>query len=123
MTSAFDADFEAADALLAEAFGVRVSIIRRGFVTPNVLAEVVSRDEEIDEPEGTPQVAADARDYIIARTAYRIDGEEVEPQPGDVIRETIRGESYDFTLLPTGNRPVKEWADANGNRWLIHAKR
>lgn len=119
----FDTDFEAADDAFAEAFGTTVTIERSGAApTEEVTAEVVLRDYEVENDAGMPELVQ-FRDYLIAVADYQVAGVAVEPQRGDLLRQTIAGQACEFTLLPAGKRPAAEWADAGHSRWLIHTKK
>lgn len=120
----FDTDFEAADDLLTEAFGVAVEVERSGSPpTDELTAEVIVRDYEVTSEEtGLPETIQ-FRDYLFARAEYVVAGEAVEPQRGDVIRQTIAGVRCEFTVCPIDKRPAAEWADAGGSRWLVHTKK
>lgn len=122
MPGPFDTDFLAADDLFTEAFGTAVEIERSGSAPESATAEVVLRDYEVENESGMPEQVT-FRDYLFARDQYAIAGVAVEPQRGDVIRETLSGEECEFTVLPAGKRPPAEWADESGSRWLVHTKR
>lgn len=122
MPSAFDADFEAADDLFAEAFGVSVVIRRSDSDSGTVTAEVVIRDYTVFDQDGLHTVAQ-YRDYLIAASDYDFGSGAATPRPGDRISETIGSVACTFELMPIGTRPAGEWADVNGTRWLVHTKK
>lgn len=113
--SVFDADFAAADGLLAEAFGEQATYLVGNSTIP-VTAEVVMRDYQVDDADGI-LTTVQSRDYLIDAAALGID-----PKPGHRIQQTIAGKVHTFELLPLGKRPAAEWADPNKTRWLIHTK-
>ncbi|MGC4004693.1 MAG: hypothetical protein QM811_16865 [Pirellulales bacterium] len=46
----------------------------------------------------------DTRDYFVPAAELLIDGQPIEPQPGDAIEETLRGRIQRFELIPNGGR-------------------
>ena len=120
MSSFIDRAFAVADVLFEEAFGITVVLVRRKVESQPVTAQVVMRNYDVL-TEGVPTVVH-ARDYLIARAAYDFGNGPTDPQAGDRIKEVIHGQDRCFELLPLGTRPAAEWADANGQNWLIHTK-
>lgn len=122
MPSSFDADFAAADALMAEVFGVPVGIRRMGNDPTTVTAEVTVTDYEVpNEQTGLTEIIQ-FRDYLIPVADYQVGGIVVEPRDGDRLLESIGGADCEFVVVPVGKRPAAEWHDLARNRWLIHTK-
>jgi hypothetical protein len=123
MPSPFDTDFAHADALFAEAFGVSVQIVREANPPTPATAEVVLREQRIDQAAEEPPDALHDREYLIAVTDYKVADVAVKPRNGDRIHETINGTLYKFEVLPDDRREGAEWADPAGTRWLIRTKK
>lgn len=116
----FDTDFAAADDLLAEAFGGTVTYAR-GSDTVNVTAEVVLADYGVTGPIGG-RIQVQPRDYLITAADLVLNSAQITPRSGDKIRETILGIVEEFQVMPLGDRPCHEDADAGKTKWLVHTK-
>lgn len=122
MPSPFDTDFDAADALFAEVFGVSVSLQREGSSAATITAEPVMFDHEREEFDAGPTKYR-SRHYLIAAADYTVSGTAVDPVRSDKITETINGASCVFEIHPWGDRPEFEWANPTGTMLLVHAIR
>jgi hypothetical protein len=119
--SNFDADFAAADSMLAEAFGEQVTYLAGANVI-SLTAEVVQRDYQVDDAEGF-LTTVQANDFLIATAPLKdAAGQKIDPKAGHRIHRTIAGQVHAFEVVPLGKRPVAEWADGSGNRLVIHTK-
>lgn len=107
--------------LIDELFGVTVTLTRNTVTTTGVTATADTVDYNVYDDNGF-QTIATCRDYTIRTAAYAFAGTAVEPRRGDVIAETINGETQRFEVLPLGNKPAA-YLLAGGMRWLIHTKR
>ena len=117
---AFDTDFALADDLFAEAFGVPVTYAR-GSDTVSITAEVVLASYEATGPTGG-QTRAQPRGYLVTVADLILSGSSITPRSGDKIRETILGIVEEFEVMPLGDRPCHEDADAGRTKWLVHTK-
>jgi hypothetical protein len=119
--SNFDADFAVADSMLAEAFG-EDAVYLAGASAISLTAEAVQRDYQVEDVEGF-LTTIQATDYLVDAGALKnAAGQKVEPKAGHRIRRTVAGQVHVFEVVPLGKRPVVEWADAAGNRLVIHTK-
>lgn len=121
--AAFDDDFDAADDLLAEAFGGSITLRRGGSTTTGVSAQVIITDHDAIDDQSGMTVSVQSRDFLIRVEAYAFGGTAVEPRAGDVIVETVNGVECQFELMPIGRRPAFEWAAADGRRWIVRTKK
>ncbi len=113
--SSVDADFAAADAMFAEAFGVLVTYLR-GVDETVLTAEVQLHDYEISSQGGTVTVVR-SRDYLLSASDLGL-----TPRVGDQIKETIGGVVKLFEVMPIGDRPCFEEADPSQRKLLVHTK-
>jgi hypothetical protein len=118
---AFDTDFDAVDAMFAEAFGGTVSIHRGASSTTGVTAEAVSREYDVDDTDGIV-TTIHGRDFVIDVASYTIAAAVVQPRSGDIIKETIGGVVHVFEVTPVTGRPCAEWVGNQKAQWLIHTK-
>lgn len=118
--SAFDSDFEYAEAMFDEVFGVSVTLVR-GAAEAIITATPSMRDYLVEDADGIV-TTIHSRDYAIDADPI-VAGVEIVPRPGDQIKETIRGVVNVFEVMGIGTRPAVEWADTNGTRLLVHTKR
>jgi len=102
-------------------FGITVTI-SRGSVSVSATAIVEEKVDENDKSTPRP-TSIRPRIYIVAKADYTVGGSAVTPQRGDVITETVNGESQDFEVLPFGDLPAYEPEDADGVRWRVRTKR
>lgn len=66
-------------------------------------------------------LAIDRRDYLIAASDYQIDGEPVEPQPGDMLEETLRGKIVRFEVIEDRGRSWR-FSDPAHTEYRIHTQ-
>lgn len=121
MSSAFDADFAAANDLLAEAFGGEVTLVRGSTETSGVTAQMFINKYEGENDEGLTETIQ-VNDFVLDRSDYAFGSGEVEPRCGDRIKLTIDSVEHTFEVLPIPNGKTHEWADASGDEWLIHTR-
>lgn len=106
---------------VSSAAGVAVSY-RRGNLTPAVLTAIPSRRPyEVVHMDGTVS-QAQARDYILASAILVIEGQQVEPAPGDKIDETINGDLTTFEVMAVGAEKCFDYSDAAKTMIRIHTK-
>ena len=113
--SSVDADFAAADAMFAEAFGVSVTYVR-GASETELTAEVQLYDQRKSGPDGA-ETSSQVRGYTMTATDLGL-----TPRPGDQIKETIGGIVKLFEVLPIDDGRCFKWVDAGERRLLVHTK-
>ncbi len=113
--SSVDADFAAADAVFAEAFGVSVTYVR-GESETVLTAEVDLYDQRKSGPDGA-EIISQVRGYTITAADLSL-----TPRPGDQIKETIGGVVKLFEVLPIDQRRCFKWVDAGEQRLLVHTR-
>ncbi len=113
--SSVDADFAAADAMFAEAFGVSVTYVRGASETP-LTAEVELYDQRTSGPDGA-EITSQVRSYTITAADLAL-----TPRSGDQIKETIGGVVKIFEVLPIDQGRCFKWVDGGERRMLVHTK-
>ena len=66
-------------------------------------------------------VEIDTRDYLIAAADLNIDDQPIEPQPGDVLEETLRGKLLRFEVIPDRGRSWS-FSDPAQTEYRIHTQ-
>ena len=117
----FDADFAAANDLLAEAFGGEVSLVRGSATTEGVIGQLLLNTYSGENNEGIT-ITVQMTDFVIARKDYQFGEGPAEPRKGDRITKQIAGVENTFEVLPAPDGRAAEWADPEGDEWLIHTK-
>lgn len=119
MTSAFATRFsESARPQLDDRFGDSVTLSRSGASTTGVVARCVSRGAKIETSDGIGIANVD-REWLVIKTAYVINGSEVEPAPGDRLT-TSDGAVWE--VMRQRGVPEKEEYAAR-LEWLVRTKR
>jgi hypothetical protein len=62
------------------------------------------------------------RDFLVAAADLVLGGNEIEPQAGDKIRETVDGTTYVYEVMAPKGEPVWRWADGCRVLRRIHSK-
>ena len=112
---------EAVSPMLEEVFGETggVTLSRGKFViTTSVAASWIGQDDEVVGAEGMTTGVID-RTWLIAKTAYVINGTVTEPRAGDKLTD---GDGVAWEVLPIVNR-VAAVSYAAGLEWAIRTKR
>jgi hypothetical protein len=117
----FDADFAAANDLLAEAFGGEVSLVRGYAERPGVTAQVFIQEYQ-GGGEDDMVTTLVFTDFLIDMDDYDFGDGPVEPRRGDRIKRTVGGTTHTYEVLPTPSGRVCEWGDTSGDEWRIHTK-
>lgn len=102
--------------------GGRSVLYRRGnhvaelTATPQQYAATVVQDGQ--------DIEIDAYAWTVTATDLLLNGEQVEPQEGDVIEERLNGKTVKWHVMPLGdNEQSWKWLDSSGVLLLIHTKR
>jgi len=111
---AFAEDFAAIADEFAESFGEQVTL-QRGRFTATAVAQPWDHEYESAGPQGLLTTIA-GRDWMIHYTEYLVDGEAVEPRPGDQLTDAA-GRVWE--VLPIGGRPAFE---KHSDSWLLRTK-
>jgi len=117
----FDADFAAANDLLAEAFGEQVTLQRGATEVEGVTAQVFTQEYQGEDEDGFATTWV-FTDFVLDMDDYDFGGGAVEPRKGDRIKRTIDGTVHTYEVLPIPSGRVCEWGDTSGDEWRIHAK-
>ena len=117
--SQFDADFDAANDLLAEAYGEQVTLLRGSATSGAVTAQVAKQDYKGESEDGIT-TTVHANDFFLNVSDYDFGAGAVEPRPGDQIKRTIDGtiHTYEVTRMPDDR--CCEWTDSSNTEWTIH---
>jgi hypothetical protein len=86
-----------------------------------VVATVGKTVFEIDDGYGAVE-RFESRDFLIAAAELALDGQLFEPQTGDIIAETIGGETLVYEVLAPGKEPCWRYSDPYHRTLRIHAK-
>lgn len=62
-------------------------------------------------------------DWTFKAAELVIGGNEIEPRPGDIITEVLRGNAVAYEVVGIGTRPCFEFLDSSGILLLVHSKR
>jgi len=120
MPSAFDSDFEDATDFLSEVFGEEVTLHRAADSTASVPAVFAVQGSEIQtQTQMGVKTSFIDRVWLIAKTAYIIDGSAVTPAAGDRI---VDSDSARWEVMSQPNLPAAE-SYAGGLEWLLRTKR
>jgi hypothetical protein len=122
MPSLADSDFDACEDLLAEVFGVSVTVTR-GAGTCVISARVVDHDIEAADAEGAAYIEIGARTYLVRRDDYAPAGSASEPAEGDTITEIVAGETRVQAVLPASGEGRSSEADTTGEWLVVYTKR
>lgn len=63
-----------------------------------------------------------ARDYLITASLLILDGDTVEPAEGDLIVETVGGESRTFEVRAPDGGPAWRWSDPEAKQYRVHTQ-
>lgn len=100
--------------------GVTVTY-HRGAFSVELPATVGSTDITILDGNGF-QTIVSSRDYLIEAAALVLDGEQVEPQKGDLIVEVIDGQTCTHQPLDLNGEPSFRYSDPARSQLRIHTK-
>lgn len=62
------------------------------------------------------------RDFLVRTSELMIAGLRISPQAGDVIEESVDGQTHAYEVLAPGGEPPWRWADPHRQMFRIHAK-
>jgi len=102
---------------LAASAGVAVMLRRDHHRTP--LTVWIGHTDAEKTVDGELVLATRIRNYLVDVTAYRINGQAVEPLRGDRITEA---DGAEYEILPPSGEPVWRWSDPQRTRYRIHAR-
>ena len=93
----------------------------RGNQQVEVSATIGRTEFEIDDGSGIVQRLI-SRDYLIQATDLILAGNQVIPQPGDLIRETQGSSVMVYEVMTPGNEQHYRYSDPFGKLLRIHSK-
>lgn len=98
-----------------------VAYSRGGSTNPSVKATQAETKGETADGE----IILDARvaDWLIERVDLTIDGDEVEPLPGDTITIALNHGNETFEVAHAGPEPCWRWHGRDGGTYRIHTVR
>ena len=110
-----------ADTLKAHA-GTSVTY-RRGGLAVDLTVTVGQSEREVEDGDGL-LVTVQAHDFLILVADLVLDGQQVLPESGDLIRETTGGVTYVWEVLPpTPNEPCWRYSDPDRKALRVHTKK
>lgn len=95
---------------------------RRGSLSVSITAWSHGTDNEVTDQHGI-EIDISERVYHFVREELVLQGQSIEPRPGDTIEETIAGRVERFEVMPLGDAPVSSWNDADGTMIAVNTKR
>jgi hypothetical protein len=123
MPSLADADFAACEDLLAEVFGVAITVTRGTDTCTIAEARVADHDVQAADSDGAAYLEVGSRTYLIRRDDYAPGGSASSPAEGDLITEIVAGESRTQAVLPASGEGRFADADPGGEWLIVHTKR
>ncbi len=97
-------------------------VYRRGAEEVAVRATIGRTLLKLDDGMGGVRMEWTDRDYLIRAADLALGGNQVQPQRGDQIRETVGAQTLVYEVLAPGNEPPWRWADPHRLMYRIHAK-
>ncbi len=97
-------------------------VYRRGAEEVAVRATIGRTLLQLDDGMGGVRMEWTDRDYLIRAADLALGGNQVQPQRGDQIRETVEAQTLVYEVLAPGNEPPWRWADPHRQMYRIHAK-
>jgi hypothetical protein len=64
-----------------------------------------------------------SQDWTFVGSELVLEGEPIEPRPGDRIVQTIDGDEFPFEVMPLERKPCFKRLDASGRLIVVHTKR
>lgn len=95
---------------------------RRGSQVATLTATPQKQDYEVTDDDGIPRREVYYDWTFAAADLDFVDGETIEPRPGDRIIETLNGVEFTYEVMPIGKRPAAEWTDTAGVMRTVHTK-
>ena len=121
MPSTADSQFADTYAIDAAFFGNQIRI-QRGSLTGEPIQGIAEWVENQVLEGQVLRASVRSRNYVIDAAVYWIGGEPSAPREGDVIQETVNGESLKFRVMAVADKPAFEPDDADHVRWLVRTK-
>jgi len=100
----------------------RPVVYQRGVREVTVPAVIGRTLMKLDDGFGGVKMEWTDRDFLIQASDLILDGEPIQPQPGDMIRETNGDVTYVYEVMAPGGEPHWRWSDAYHKVKRIHAK-
>lgn len=100
----------------------RSVVYRRGSLSVPLTAWSHGTEHEVKDQCGI-EIDVAERVYNIVRDELVVQGQAIEPRPGDTIEETIAGRVERFEVMPLGDTPVSTWNDGDGTMIAVNTKR
>lgn len=116
--SAFQDAISGGLAAIRQAAGVSIVYRRAGASVPLTAVPANSQFEE----QTTEGVIArtKTRDYLIAVADLELEGEPIQPEPGDKVAETINGVDCEFEVVPMNQQAGSIYSDRAQTQYRIH---
>jgi hypothetical protein len=95
---------------------------RRGADAVDVRATIGRTLMKLDDGYGGVRMVWTDRDYLIRAEDLVLDGNPVQPQRGDQIREAVGAQTLVYEVLAPGEEPPWRWADPHCQMLRIHTK-
>lgn len=122
MTTLLQRGVTAFSSRIKTAAGRSVTITRQSNSTATITGACASNAySEVGEDGLQTSVTYD--DWTFTAADIVISSTTVEPRDGDVITETINGDTVKWEVLPLQNKPCTEWLDTTGTLLLVHTRR
>jgi hypothetical protein len=77
---------------------------------------------EVLDEDGIPMRVL-SHDWTFVASDLVLNGQPIEPRPGDRIVEIVDGEEFPFEVMPIEKKPCFEPLDVSGRLILVHTKR
>jgi len=94
----------------------------RGALSVDLTATVGQSERDVEGADGV-LITAESHDFLILTADLILGGQQVEPAPGDLIRETAGGTTYVWEVLPIGGVPCWRYSDPDRKAIRIHTKK
>lgn len=100
----------------------RSVVYQRGVREVTVLAVIGRTLMKLDDGLGGVKMEWTDRDFLIQASDLVLDGEPIQPQLGDTIRETNGDVTYIYEVMAPGGEPHWRWSDDYHKVMRIHTK-
>ena len=101
--------------------GVGVQIERDGSLS-DILVCTVGYSKSFEDDLELIRAEYRQRDFLIDVSDYTVNGQQVEPEIGDLIYQTVNGDRLAFEVEPYNNEFVAIHTDTTRKIWRVHTK-